>query len=114
MRTVMAMLCLSLLTMTASAAETVRLDKLKQDEVVNGFRVDAIYLNDADQPMGARFIHRKSGFTFDLLQIESVPQGYTWVKSIPISDQGEPHTQEHLLLGKGTRGRSFASLSTLR
>src|SRR5206468_8208945 len=44
---------------------------------------------------------------------ESVPQGYTWVNSIPVSDQGEPHTQEHLLLGKGTMGRAFASLDTM-
>ncbi|HEX6178692.1 MAG TPA: hypothetical protein VF057_10065, partial [Thermoanaerobaculia bacterium] len=60
-----------------------------------------------------RFIHAKSGFTLDLLQIESVPQGYTWINSFPVSDQGEPHTQEHLLLGKGTKGRSFAGLDTM-
>ncbi|HEX9160844.1 MAG TPA: hypothetical protein VF980_03980 [Thermoanaerobaculia bacterium] len=100
-------------TMTLSATEDGRLDKLKKDDVVHGFRVAAIYLNDADQPMGARFVHRRSGFTFDLLQIESVPQAYTWVNSIPVSDQGEPHTQEHLLLGKGTMGRAFASLDTM-
>lgn len=112
MRTLVAMLGLSILTMTATAQD-IRLENLKKDEVVHGFRVAAIYLNDADQPMGARFIHQKSGFTFDLLQIESVPQGYTWVNSIPLSDQGEPHTQEHLLLGKGTTGRAFASLDTM-
>ncbi|HEV8657008.1 MAG TPA: hypothetical protein VGS96_00130, partial [Thermoanaerobaculia bacterium] len=99
--------------MTISAAEDIRLANLKKDDVLHGFRVVAVYLNDADQPMGARFIHRRSGFTFDLLQIESVPQGYTWVNSIPVSDQGEPHTQEHLLLGKGTMGRAFASLDTM-
>ncbi len=113
MRTAVAMLCLSICAMTVSAAEIIRLDKLKKDEVVDGFRVAAVYLNDTDQPMGARFVHRRSGFTLDLLQIESVPQGYTWVHSIPVSDQGEPHTQEHLLLGKGTKGRSFASLDTM-
>ena len=29
--------------------------------------------------------------------------------SFPTSDQGEPHTQEHLLLGKGDRGRRLGS-----
>src|SRR5437667_2381094 len=96
-----------------STLSDVQLANLKKDDVSHGFRVAAIYLNDADQPMGARFIHQRTGFTLDLLQIESVPQGYTWVNSIPVSDQGEPHTQEHLLLGKGTMGRAFASLDTM-
>lgn len=86
---------------------------LSPGQTIDGFRVTTIYLNDADKPMGARFVHSRSGFTLDLLQIESVPQGYTWVNTIPVSDQGEPHTQEHLLLGKGTKGRSFASLDTM-
>ncbi len=107
-------LALFLLTMTASVfAAPINLDQLKKGDVVDGFRVEALYLNDADKPLGARFVHRRSGFTLDYLQIESVPQGYTWVNSIPVGDQGEPHTQEHLLLGKGTTGRSFAGLDTM-
>ncbi|HEU4520695.1 MAG TPA: hypothetical protein VFT12_01760 [Thermoanaerobaculia bacterium] len=90
-----------------------RLDALDQGQRVNGFRVESLYLDDSGKAMGGRFVHEKSGFTLDLLQIESVPQGYTWINSIPVSDQGEPHTQEHLLLGKGTKGRSFASLDTM-
>ena len=111
MRYFATVLCL-LVTLTAYAAG-VQLDKLKKGDVVEGFRVEAVYLNDANKPLGARFIHRRSGFTLDYLQIESVPQGYTWVNSIPVGDQGEPHTQEHLLLGKGTTGRSFAGLDTM-
>ena len=94
-------------------AADVQLAKLKKGDVANGFRVAAVYLDAADNPIGARFIHERSGFTLDYLQIESVPQGYTWVNSIPVSDQGEPHTQEHLLLGKGTTGRAFGGLDTM-
>ena len=97
---------------TIDAAET-KLGQLTKGEVVDGFRVEALYLNDSGQPIGARFIHRRSGFTLDYLQIESVPQGLTWVNSIPVGDQGEPHTQEHLLVGKGTTGRAFAGLDTM-
>jgi len=111
MRKFALLVCLMLATV-ASAAD-IALDNLKKGDVVQGFRVDAIYLNDADKPLGARFIHQRSGFTLDYLQIESVPQGYTWVNSIPVGDQGEPHTQEHLLLGKGTTGRAFAGLDTM-
>jgi Zn-dependent M16 (insulinase) family peptidase len=93
--------------------QTVDLTSVNKGALVDGFRVDAVYLNDADQPMGARMVHPGSGFTLDLLQIESVPQGFIWVNSFPTSDMGEPHTQEHLLLGKGNRGRAVASLETM-
>jgi Zn-dependent M16 (insulinase) family peptidase len=97
----------------SARAHDVDLASLEKGASVEGFRVDAVYLNDAGKPMGARLIHQRSGFTLDYLQIESVPQGYTWVNSIPVGDQGEPHTQEHLLLGKGTVGRAFAGLDTM-
>ncbi len=94
-------------------AAEVDLDKLTKNQEVEGYRVNAIYLNDANKPMGAQFIHRRSGFTLDLLRIESVPQAYTWVNSFPVSPQGEPHTQEHLLLGKGTVGRAYSAALTM-
>jgi Zn-dependent M16 (insulinase) family peptidase len=103
-------LLLVLTTLTLTAAD---LTSLKQGDRLQGFRVASVYLGGTGQPIGARFIHERSGFTLDYLQIESVPQGYTWVNSIPVGDQGEPHTQEHLLLGKGTTGRAFAGLDTM-
>ena len=38
-----------------------------------------------------------------------MPQAFTWVKTFATSDQGEPHTQEHLLLLRGIRGRKLAT-----
>ncbi|HEX7831130.1 MAG TPA: hypothetical protein VF787_15850, partial [Thermoanaerobaculia bacterium] len=111
MRVLTTLLCL--FAALFAYAAPVQLDTLKKGDVADGFRAEALYLNDAGKPIGARFTHRRSGFTFDYLQIESVPQGYTWVNSIPVGDQGEPHTQEHLLLGKGTTGRAFAGLDTV-
>jgi Zn-dependent M16 (insulinase) family peptidase len=80
---------------------------LSYAETLNGFRVQSVYLNDADKPMGARFIHTRTGFTLDLLEIESVPQAFIYVNSYPVSDKGEPHTQEHLLLTKGNKGHEL-------
>jgi Zn-dependent M16 (insulinase) family peptidase len=105
-------LCLLMLASSVFAA-TLDLATLKKGDTANGFRVESVYLDAADHPIGARFTHLRSGFTLDYLQIESVPQGYTWVNSIPVSDQGEPHTQEHLLLAKGTTGRAFGGLDTM-
>ncbi len=38
-----------------------------------------------------------------------MPQAFTWVNTFPVSDKGEPHTQEHLLVGKGNVGRALAA-----
>lgn len=83
---------------------------LSKGQVVEGFRAEAVYLNDVGDAMGGRFVHESTGFTLDLLRMQSVPQGFVWVNSFPTSDMGEPHTQEHLLLGKGNKGRTVAGL----
>ena len=54
------------------------LSTLKEGQHLNGFSAAALYLNDTGQPMGGRFVHDKTGFTLDLLQIESVPQNQTF------------------------------------
>lgn len=98
-----------------SAQETINVsfDALTEGEVVNGFRTEAVYLNDSDKPFGARFRHARTGFTLDFLEIQSVPQVFAWVNSFPTSERGEPHTQEHLLLGKGNVGRARSGLESM-
>jgi Zn-dependent M16 (insulinase) family peptidase len=95
------------------AQQTVSLATLTEGQTVSGFRATALYLNDSDEPFGARFVHQQTGFVLDFLEIQSVPQTFIWVNSFPTSDRGEPHTQEHLLLGKGNVGRAHSSLESL-
>lgn len=97
----------------AQSANNVSFDSLAEGKTVNGFRTEAVYLNDSDKPFGARFRHARTGFTLDFLQIQSVPQVFAWVNSFPTSDRGEPHTQEHLLLGKGNIGRAHSGLEDM-
>jgi hypothetical protein len=85
------------------------LASLTEGQTAHGFTARAVYLDGAERPIGARFVHVATGFTFDYLRIESAPQGFVWVTTFPTSDKGEPHTQEHLLLGKGDRGRRLGS-----
>jgi Zn-dependent M16 (insulinase) family peptidase len=105
------LLCFSILfgqiPMTYAQSKNVSFENLSKGQKLNGFRAEAVYLNDSDQPMGARLIHERTGFTLDLLQIQSVPQAFIWVNSFTVSDQGEPHTQEHLLITKGNKGRNI-------
>jgi Zn-dependent M16 (insulinase) family peptidase len=82
---------------------------LGEGSKLHGFTATTVYLDDADKPLGARFIHDATKFTLDYLRVETAPQGFIWVTSFPTSDKGEPHTQEHLLLLKGDRGRKLGS-----
>ena len=107
------LLLLLLAATTVTAQRTMTYGNITEGQTISGFRTAAVYLNDTDQPMGARFVHQKSGFTVDLLEIQSVPQAFVWVTTFPTSDMGEPHTQEHLLLGKGNKGRNVANLEPM-
>ncbi len=89
------------------------LGSLKEGQVIGGFSAENLYVDGSDRAMGARFISQDKGFIVDLLRIQSVPQGFIWVKSPPDSDRGEPHACEHLLLGKGTQGRYVAALEEM-
>jgi Zn-dependent M16 (insulinase) family peptidase len=95
------------------AAEPASFSDVTEQTASHGFRAAALYLDDSGLPFGARFIHEKTGFTLDLIQVQSVPQAFTWVNSFPDSDKGEPHTQEHLLVGKGNTGRAFAATESM-
>lgn len=102
-------LFLFMLTAQSNAADPASFADITNQTVSHGFRSAAVYLDDSGKPFGARWIHEKTGFTLDLIQVQSVPQAFTWVNSFPVSDKGEPHTQEHLLVGKGNVGRAFAA-----
>jgi Zn-dependent M16 (insulinase) family peptidase len=108
-----AVLALAATTPAAAQGPETTFDALMQGRSVHGFRTEAVYLDAADRPMGARFVHARTGFTLDLVRIQSVPQAFMWVNSYPTSDMGEPHTQEHLLLGKGNKGRFVADLENM-
>src|SRR5512133_1504043 len=104
---------LFLLCTAVFAQREVGFEGLRQGAEVRGFRAQAVYLDASDKPIGARFVHGRTGFTLDVLRIQSVPQGFIWVTSYPTSNMGEPHTQEHLLLGKGNMGRAVANLESM-
>lgn len=86
---------------------------LTDNQELAGFRAKAVYKNGMGQAMGARFLHQKSGFQLDLIEIQTVPQSFLTVHTFPVSNMGEPHTQEHLVLGKGNVGRAVAARETM-
>lgn len=86
---------------------------LTENQIIAGFATRALYLNGFGQPMGARFFHQETHLTLDLIEIQTVPQAFLTVHTHPVSNQGEPHTQEHLVLGKGNTGRALAAQETM-
>lgn len=103
---------LAIATLAVARADAQSLETLEPNQTVHGFRAEAVYIDGAQKPMGARLIHERTGFTLDLLRLETAPQAFTWVNTFLVSDMGEPHTQEHLLLGKGNVGRAVANLES--
>ena len=61
---------------------------------------------------GFRATH-STGFVLDVLWVNSAPQALLWVNTPLDSDRGEAHTCEHVLLGKGRRGRDVSSREAL-
>lgn len=96
-----------------SPAEGGWLTHFQERQERSGFVVEHLYLDSRDQPAGACLRHR-SGFTLDLLPMETAPQSFVWISAPPLDDKGEPHTLEHLLLGKGRRGLSVANAEEFR
>lgn len=89
------------------------LEELTLNQKIASFETEAVYLNQNGKRVGGRFRHVPSRFVLDIMRIQSLPQAIVWVNTPPPSDQGEPHTLEHLLLGKGTKGRYVASLEDM-
>ena len=104
--------CLSM-SFNSQAEGKINLTNLEANQRIASFKVEAIYDGEPGKAIGGRFRHVPSGFVLDILRIQSVPQAFIWVNSFPPSDQGEPHTCEHLMLGKGARGRYVGSLEEM-
>jgi hypothetical protein len=73
-------------------------------DVTEGFRIDAFY-TDGQRRRGAHLVDPGSGLALDLVTIETAPQAQVCVWTPTSTDRGEPHTQEHLLISKGRKGR---------
>jgi hypothetical protein len=97
----------------AAQATAPTLDSLAPDARVLGFRAVALYADDDGAAIGARFIHERSDLTFDYLRMETAAQAFLWAETLPLSEKGESHTQEHLLITKGNKGRAVGTLGQM-
>lgn len=97
----------------ACAAGPADLASLREGQAVGAFRAEALYLDAAGAPKGARFKHA-GGAVVDVLYFDSVPQVSAYFRAPPDDERGAPHTLEHLLLGKGATGRRLNTLMPMR
>lgn len=87
---------------------------LKPDQTIGTLRVGNLYAASNGQIVGAKFWETRSGAPIYVLEIETVPQVFMWVDTPAQSNAGLPHSLEHLLAGKGTKGRYVSLLKEMR
>lgn len=80
----------------------------------SGFEASRVYLGAEGEAAGGRYVHAATGVPLRVLRIPTVPQAFIHVSVAADSDRGEAHTGEHLLLGKGARGRALAAAEEMR
>lgn len=90
------------------------LSTLKNNQELAGFRVASLYSGPGGRIVGAKFWHIATGAPVYFLQIETVPQVFTWIDTPADSNKGLPHSLEHLLAGRGTTGRYYSLLANMR
>ena len=90
------------------------LSTLKQNETLGSLRVTNLYADSHGTIIAGKFLDIRSGAPLYLLQIETVPQAFMWVDTPADSNAGVAHALEHLLGGKGTKGRYVSLLNEMR
>src|SRR5262249_257446 len=85
-----------------------------QRQRLQDFRVLKLYADPQGLIVGARLQHVPTGAPVFLLETETVPQVFMWIDTPVTSNQGMPHALEHLLAGKGTKGRYSTLLKAMR
>jgi Zn-dependent M16 (insulinase) family peptidase len=98
----------------SSEPQVPSLATFRAGEEIAGFRLLAYYTNHLEQPVGLRLTHMATGTPFHILQMDTVPQAAIAIHTYPESDHGAAHALEHLLIGKGTTGRSLQALADMR
>lgn len=106
--------CLFAVAHNCCRASTRDLAALKKGEQVGRLRCANLYADAEGHIVGAKFWDVRSGAPIYLLQIETVPQVFMWVDTPADSNKGVAHALEHLLGGKGTKGRYISLLKEMR
>ena len=90
------------------------LSNLKRGQAIADFRLAHLYDDPDGKIVGLKLWHVPSGAPVFLLRIETVPQAFLWVDTPDESNKGLPHSLEHLLESKGTKGRYLKLLVDMR
>lgn len=87
---------------------------LRRDQAVGDLRVANLYVESDGNVVGAKFWHTRTGAPIYLFQIDTAPQVFMWIDTPADSNEGLAHSLEHLLAGKGTKGRYATLLKEMR
>ncbi len=93
---------------------SLHLSHLHKNEKLADFRVMSLYRGLDGKIQAIKMRHLPTGAPIFVLEIETVPQLLTCVDTPATSNRGIPHSLEHLLAVKGTKGRYFNLLREMR
>jgi Zn-dependent M16 (insulinase) family peptidase len=100
--------------MSGNVPTSISLSALKRNQELFDFRVSNLYCDPEGKVVGAKLGHVPTGAPVFLFQTEAVPQVLMWVDTPATSNQGLAHALEHLVAGKGTKGRYSTLLKEMR
>jgi Zn-dependent M16 (insulinase) family peptidase len=113
-RTFLLKIALLLLVATNGVLVAEDLSHLTPNQNIAGFRVANLFADSTGKIVGAKFSHNPSGAPIYVLQIDTAPQTFIWIDAPATSNRGVAHSLEHILAKKGTKGRYFNLLRTMR
>lgn len=97
-----------------AVAYSLNLSSLAKNQKLGDFRVMNLYRGVNGKIQALKMKHLPTGAPIFMLEIETVPQLLTCVDTPVNSNRGIPHSLEHLLAVKGTKGRYFNLLRDMR
>jgi Zn-dependent M16 (insulinase) family peptidase len=113
-RSILLAFCILSIHVQSEGVQATNLANLKENQELADFRVANLFSDSAGQVVGLKLWHVPTGTPVFFLQMETVPQAFIWINAPASSNDGLAHALEHLLAGKGTKGRYATLLRDMR
>ena len=90
------------------------LSRLHPKQIFSNLKVENLFSDSNEKIVGAKLVDLRTAAPVYILQSDMPPQVFMWVDTPPASNRGLAHSLEHLLAGKGTKGKYVSLLSEVR
>ncbi|MBL6991383.1 MAG: hypothetical protein ISR65_16490 [Bacteriovoracaceae bacterium] len=99
-----------LFTTTCTTFDSKISKNLQKGSLLSDFKVEKLYLHDDGKVDAIKLLHKDLHFKTYVVFNPTIYQAAIWFKTPTKTNKSEPHTLEHLILGKGKKGKYRALL----